>query len=175
MTEGPRRMPNILLCSSLFLSCCLYAMIPMVHGLLGKAKPLSVLVPVLVLHPTFSSSSHGSADLSLRSGKIPPSSIPSRWLHLRLPRSDSRSSELSCCLSPELHEFGWGFARQGTGTVPDSEPQALEGAVLGTACGSAPAWRPAACSCSFLHISRRTPWPGWLGVGLKLWMLFGAV
>lgn len=44
------------------------------------------------------------------------------------------------CLSPELHEFGWGLASQGTGTVPDSEHQSLEGAVLRTACGSAPAW-----------------------------------
>lgn len=33
------------------------------------------------------------------------------------------------CLSPELHEFGWGLASQGTGTVPDSEHQSLEGAV----------------------------------------------
>lgn len=32
--------------------------------------------------------------------KIPSSSIPSRWPHLRSPRSEARSSGLCCCLHP---------------------------------------------------------------------------
>lgn len=142
-----RLLPNILICSSLLLSCCLHAMVP-----LGRQSPLLALsLPCgwwqcQVCMPP----SPPAHILMQTSGKIAPSSIPLRWLHLGLRSSEPRTSGLCCVLvSPQSCRSWAGVPSQGTGAVPDPEHRALQGTVLGTAGGSGSWLLVPAYSCTF--------------------------
>lgn len=102
---------------------------------LASPKPLSLLVPMTFLPATISSNTRLSADLQQNSSLL--RSFEVALFEASQIRQQKQWAVLYPCLSPELPESGWGLASQGTGAVPGSEHQALEGAVLGTA----PAWQ----------------------------------